>query len=68
MPTLADLRKRTTHVRPPAVPAASGEEAMVADERGRLKPAQIVEQKLRTALGRGKNSREIGLMTGSAPF
>jgi hypothetical protein len=58
MPTLSDLRRRTSNARPALAPASPVEEAMVADQRSRLRPAQIVEQKLRTALGRGKVPRE----------
>jgi len=57
MPTLSDLRKRTSPVRPLAASVA-GEEAIVADRRSRMRPAQIVELKLRTALGPEPLSRE----------
>jgi hypothetical protein len=58
MPTLSDLRRRTSNDRPAVAPSSLVEEAMVADQRSRLRPAQIVEQKLRTALGRGKVPRD----------
>jgi hypothetical protein len=52
-----DLRNRIANARPLA-PTVPGEEAMIADRRGRLRPAQIVEQKLRTVLGRSQLPRE----------
>jgi hypothetical protein len=54
MPTLADLRVRFgTPPRSPAAPAG-GDEALVADSRSKLSPAQMVEQKLRLALHAGR--------------
>jgi hypothetical protein len=67
MPTLSELRRRTPEVRPLLTPGAPVEEAMVADQRSRLRPAQIVEQKLRTALGRSKLPRESGSVGPEAP-
>jgi len=37
---------------------ATGDEAMVVDQRSRLRPAQIVEQKLRHVLLRSRQARE----------
>jgi hypothetical protein len=58
MPTLSDLRNRTSNTRPRLAPAVTEEEAMVADQRSRLRPTQIVDQELRTALSRGQILRE----------
>jgi len=50
MPTLTDLRNRTTVKRDSPSLLTDSEEVLVADARGRLTPAQIVEQKLRYLL------------------
>jgi hypothetical protein len=57
MPTLMDLRSRITGARPLNA-TVNTEEAIIADRRSRLRPAQIVEQKLRSLLGRSQLSRE----------
>jgi hypothetical protein len=49
MPTLAELRSRTDS-RKRGGPRNTKDEAIVADRRSTLRPAQIVEQKLRVAL------------------
>jgi hypothetical protein len=58
MPTLADLRSRTVASRPIHSQLSSGDEAIVVDQRSRLRPAQIVEQKLRRALLRSRQTRD----------
>ncbi|HUE73353.1 MAG TPA: hypothetical protein VMP01_20915 [Pirellulaceae bacterium] len=58
MPTLSDLRNRTFNTRPRLAQVVSEEEAMVTDQRSRLRPTQIVDQKLRTALNRSHVPRE----------
>jgi hypothetical protein len=58
MPTLSDLRSRTVASRPMNSQLATGDEAMVVDQRSRLRPAQIVEQKLRHVLLRSRQARE----------
>ncbi len=59
MPTLSDLRRRTTNIRALPAPAATVDEALVVDERSRLRPAQVVEQKLRRALLWSKPPRDL---------
>ena len=54
MPTLADLRKRTSMVRTVTTVSKPKEEAIVTDRRSQLRPAHIVEQKLSVLLGKSK--------------
>lgn len=61
MPSLAELQTRFPHDRAPyandresAVSLAASEEVLIADARGRMTPAQFVEQKLRAVLRRDK--------------
>jgi len=50
MPTLVELRSRFAAEQDFYPSVASSDEVLVADIRGRLRPAQIVEQKLRSLL------------------
>jgi hypothetical protein len=50
MPTLAELRSRFQSDAQDAFKAGSAEESLIADVRRHLRPAQIVEAKLRTLL------------------
>ena len=59
MPTLSDLRSRTLASRPMHSQLAPGDETMVVDQRSQLRPAQVVEQKLRRALLRNRQAREL---------
>jgi hypothetical protein len=53
MPTLTELRRRyTSGDRVEANPFFAGDEVLIADRRGRLTPAQFVEQKLQGLLVR----------------
>lgn len=54
MPTLVELRSRLAKERDPLSAMSSSDEALVADVRGRLTPAQMVDQKLRRLLRKGK--------------
>lgn len=58
MPTLSDLRRRISPERPLVTAGVAGEEVMVIDRRSRLRPTQVIEQKLRTALSRDRIPRE----------
>lgn len=51
MPTLAELQSRTTTQKVQSKFKAK-DEAIVLDRRGTLRPAHIVEQKLRVVLGK----------------
>ncbi|HZN35993.1 MAG TPA: hypothetical protein VFB80_19320 [Pirellulaceae bacterium] len=55
MPTLAELRNRTSVVRTSVNVSKPKEEALVADRRSGLRPAHIVEQKLTVALSKSKS-------------
>ena len=55
MPTLADLRSRTSSTRGLRPATKPKDEALVVDRRGSLRPAHLVEQKLRVALLRSKH-------------
>jgi hypothetical protein len=59
MPTLADLRSRFGFGTRGTVTPLSGDESLVADVRGKLSPAQMVEQKLRQALGASQTVEEL---------
>jgi hypothetical protein len=50
MPTLVELRSRVAAEQEFYPSLATTDEVLVADVRGRLRPAQIVEQKLRSLL------------------
>jgi hypothetical protein len=54
MPTLADLQVRFGAPRSSQVPLVGADEVLVTDARGKLSPAQMVEQKLRRALHTGR--------------
>jgi hypothetical protein len=56
MPTLMDLRSRFAKQRESHASVAGAEESLVADVRGRMTPAQVVEQKLRSLLPKPKAS------------
>jgi hypothetical protein len=53
MPTLMELRRRFSDEHDFRSTLAGSDEVLVADDRGRLTPAQVVEQKLRSLLGKG---------------
>jgi len=55
MPTLAELRQRTS--KPQLLRANAGEqrdETLIRDSRGQLRPTHVVEQKLTVALRKSK--------------
>lgn len=54
MPMLAELERRFAASRDEIANRDSGEEFLVMDNRARLSPAQLVEQKLRTVLQSGQ--------------
>ncbi len=54
MPSLADLQTRFPNDRESAITLAASEEVLISDARGRMTPAQFVEQKLRAVLRRDK--------------
>jgi hypothetical protein len=56
MPTLMELRSRLPQPRDAQHGLTNGEESLVADARGRLTPAQVVELKLRSLLPKPKPS------------
>ena len=61
MPTLMELRSQLPMQRESSGNSTNGEESLIADARGRLTPAQMVELKLRGLLTRPKTT------VGSAP-
>jgi hypothetical protein len=54
MPTLSELRSRCTSVSNAHLKHSDADESLIADARGFLRPAQIVEEKLRTVLRVGE--------------
>ena len=62
MPSLADLRSRYAVPAEPFEESVDSEEILVADSRGNLSPAQMVELKLRSALLSG-TLEQAGLVT-----
>ena len=54
MPTLMELRSRLPEQQDSRGTFAGSDESLVADKRGRLTPAQIVELKLRGVLAKSK--------------
>lgn len=51
MPTLAELQNRTKSLKRRSA-GTQKDEAMIVDRRGTMRPAQLVEQKLRVALSK----------------
>jgi hypothetical protein len=51
---LAELKRRFASTGEETSEREGGEEVLVADNRARLSPAQLVEQKLRTVLSNGQ--------------
>lgn len=54
MPMLAELERRFTTPSDEVSERGGNEEVLVRDDRARLSPAQLVEQKLRTVLQNGQ--------------
>ncbi len=63
MPSLSDLRSRWTPERELRSSLSSCEEALVADTRGQLTPAQMVEQKLGRLLPKPRPAAAIAAGT-----
>jgi hypothetical protein len=51
---LAELKRRFASISEEASEREGGEEVLIADNRARLSPAQLVDQKLRTVLSNGQ--------------
>jgi hypothetical protein len=56
MPTLTELRSRLPRQRDSHADLTNGEESLIADARGRLTPAEMVELKLRGLLAKPKTT------------
>jgi hypothetical protein len=68
MPTLMELRSRLPTPRDSHANLPCGDESLIADDRGRLTPAQMVEQKLRGLLAKPKSTASAGhAFRGTAP-
>ncbi len=57
MPTLSDLRSRFKSASNGHLKHCDADESLVADARGFLRPAQMVEEKLRSVLRAGEQQR-----------
>lgn len=58
MPTWTELQSRSPNMRSPKT-QATGDETLIADQRGRMSPGHFVEQKLRMALTTERPRRRL---------